>query len=264
MPDDEHRARIQSLNQNGANYTHYESADDVALDVCELATYEHLHPYGQVHVWIGPISVVFFKLLYSDRRAKIHVFCDSPVTDVYSLVKPDLWCQFDVHRVHPSALSADLLSAVLSQGLVDLANVMTLHHECPKDSDSLVCLLSSLPTSNVCLRTECCDGHFTVVKAWPEIDHDLLHFRFDPEHADEAAIQRLLQHHDNLQIVGYMCRAGDSGAGVEAMRAPPMVARRGSRAAGVVVEPSSRAPIVSSTAASISSEIRPSAIGRKN
>ena len=125
-------------------------ADDAALNVCELSTYELLHPYGQVHVWIGPISVVFFKLLYSDRRAHIHVFCDTPVTDVYSLVKPDYWCQFDVHRIHPSALSSDLLSAVLSQGLVDLANVMTLHHECSKDSNSssLVCLLSTLPTSS--------------------------------------------------------------------------------------------------------------------
>jgi hypothetical protein len=63
-----------------------------------------------------------------------------------------------------------------------------------------VCLLSTLPTSDVCLRTECRDGHFTVVKAWPEIDHELLHFKYNPEHADEAAIQRLLQHHDNLQI----------------------------------------------------------------
>jgi hypothetical protein len=200
MPASEHRARIESLNQDGRDYAHYESAEDAALSICELSTYELLHPFGQVHVWIGMISVVFFKLLYSDRRAHIHVFCDTPVTDVYSLVKPDFWCQFDVHRVHPSALSSDLISTVLSQGLVDLANVMTLHHECSKDSDSLVCLLSTLPTSEVCLRTECRDGYFTVVKAWTEIDHDLLRCKYNPEHADEAAIQRLFQHHDNLQI----------------------------------------------------------------
>ena len=63
-----------------------------------------------------------------------------------------------------------------------------------------MCLLSTLPTSDVCLRTECRDGHFTVIKAWPEIDHDLLRFKYNPEHADEAAIQRLFQHHDSLQI----------------------------------------------------------------
>ena len=41
-----------------------------------------MNPFGQVHVWIGRPSVVLVKILDSDcRRAHIHMFTESPVTD---------------------------------------------------------------------------------------------------------------------------------------------------------------------------------------
>jgi hypothetical protein len=49
------------------------------------------HPFGQVHVWIGRPSVVLFKILDSDcRRAHIHMFTESPVTDMNDLTAAEI------------------------------------------------------------------------------------------------------------------------------------------------------------------------------
>jgi hypothetical protein len=144
--------------------------------------------------------VVFFNLLYSDRRAHIHIFVDSPVTEVYNLVNTDMWSQFTVHRMAETNISADLISAVLSQGLVSLNQVLTVHHECTDGGPSLIGLLSNLPTSTASLRTECNGGNFTVISAWPDFDTALIQHKFNPDCANEGAIQDLLAHHDKLRI----------------------------------------------------------------
>ena len=81
-----------------------------------------------------------------------------------------MWCHFDVHRIPEANISADLISAVLSQSLVSFDQILTVHHECSDGSPSLHDLLSSLPTSAAGLRTECNNGNFAVVSAWPEFD----------------------------------------------------------------------------------------------
>ncbi len=132
MPTDEFDHRINSLHHNFSDFQHFESAENAELSFSEVNTSGSLQPQalGQVHVWIGKPSVVFFNLLYSDRRAHIHVLTESPVTEIYNLVNADMWCQFTVHRIQEINISADLISSrVLAQGLVSLRQVLTIHHE---------------------------------------------------------------------------------------------------------------------------------------
>jgi hypothetical protein len=89
---------------------------------------------------------------------------------------------------------------VLSQGLVSLNQVLTVHHECTDGGPSLIGLLSNLPTSTASLRTECNGGTFTVISAWPDFDTALIQHKFNPDCANEGAIQDLLAHHDKLRI----------------------------------------------------------------
>ena len=91
MPTEEFQHRISSLNHNFSEFEHFESKENAELNICEVNTSGSLQPLGQTHVWIGKPSVVFFSLLYSDRRAHIHVFTESPVTEIYSLVNSDMW-----------------------------------------------------------------------------------------------------------------------------------------------------------------------------
>ena len=59
------------------------------------------------------------------------------MTEIYNLVNADMWCHFDVHRIPEANISADLISAVLSQSLVSLDQILTVHHECSDGSPSL-------------------------------------------------------------------------------------------------------------------------------
>ena len=128
MPNVEFEHRINSLNHHGDEYEHFETTENAELSHLESLISGTLNPLGQVHVWIGMPSVEFFSLLYSDRRAHIHLFTESPVTEIYNLVNADMWCHFDVHRIPEANISADLISAVLSQSLVSLDQILTVHH----------------------------------------------------------------------------------------------------------------------------------------
>ena len=107
VPTEEFHHRIQSLNHSFCEYQHFESKENAELSFCEVNTSGSLQPLGQTHIWIGKPSVVFFNLLYSDRRAHIHVFTEAPVTEIYSLVNADMWCQFTVHRIQESNISTN-------------------------------------------------------------------------------------------------------------------------------------------------------------
>ena len=200
VPTEEFHHRILSLNHNFCEYQHFESKENAELSFCEVNTSGSLQPLGQTHIWIGKPSVVFFNLLYSDRRAHIHVFTEAPVTEIYSLVNADMWCQFTVHRIQESNISTDQISAVLSQGLVSLKQVLTIHHECSEGGPSLLGLLSNLPSSTACLRTECNGGNFTVISAWPGFNPELIRYTFNHHTASENDIERLLAHYDSLRI----------------------------------------------------------------
>ena len=200
MPRDEMQHRLDSLNHGFSEYQHFQSKEDAELHFLEVNTSDYLQPLGQVHIWIGSPSVVFFNLLYSDRRAHIHIFTESPVTEIYSLVNADMWSQFTVHRMPEVTISADLISAVLSQGLVSLTQVLSIHHECTEGGATLIGLLSNLPSSTACLRTECKDGIFTVISAWPDFDPSLIRYKFDHGAASDTDIEQMLAHHDNLRI----------------------------------------------------------------
>ena len=200
MSNVEFEHRINSLNHHGDEYEHFETTENAELSHLESLISGTLNPLGQVHIWIGAPSVEFFSLLYSDRRAHIHVFTESPVTEIYNLVNADMWCHFDVHRIPEANISADLISAVLSQSLVSLDQILTVHHECSDGSPSLHDLLSSLPTSAAGLRTECNNGNFAVVSAWPEFDQSLIHFKYNPNSASEIEIKQRLAHYDNLRV----------------------------------------------------------------
>ena len=200
MSDAEFDHRINSLGHHGDEYEHYETTENAELNSLESLTSGTLNPLGQVHVWIGMPSVEFFSLLYSDRRAHIHLFTESPVTEIYNLVNADMWCHFDVHRIPEANISADLISAVLSQSLVSLDQILTVHHECSDGKPSLQGLLSSMPTSASCLRTECNNGNFTVVSAWPDFDQSLIHFKYNPNSASEIEIKQRSAHYDNLRV----------------------------------------------------------------
>jgi hypothetical protein len=61
-------------------------------------------------------------------------------------------------------------------------------------------LLSNLPSSTACLRTECIDDNFTVISAWPDINPELIKFKFNHRSASNSDIEQLLAHYDNLKI----------------------------------------------------------------
>ncbi len=61
-------------------------------------------------------------------------------------------------------------------------------------------LLSNLPSSTACLRTECIGGNFTVISAWPDINPELIKFKFNHRSAINSDIEQLLAHYDNLKI----------------------------------------------------------------
>jgi hypothetical protein len=155
--------------------------------ICEINTSgsSSLQPLGQTHIWIGSPSAVFFNLpqCYSTvilgsaiPHPRFHgVSChrdgdmQPPSQAGESTVNGDtgMRCQCTVHRVPEANISADLISAVLSQGPVSLKQVLTIQHECTEGGSSPHGLLSNLPSSTACLRTECNGGNFTVISAWP-------------------------------------------------------------------------------------------------
>jgi hypothetical protein len=61
-------------------------------------------------------------------------------------------------------------------------------------------LLSNLPSSTACLRTECIGDNFTVISAWPDINPELIKFKFNHRSASNSDIEQLLAHYDNLKI----------------------------------------------------------------
>ncbi len=61
-------------------------------------------------------------------------------------------------------------------------------------------LLTNLPSSTACLRTECFDGNFTVISAWPDLNPDLIKLKFNHHSASNSNIEQLLTHYDNLKI----------------------------------------------------------------
>jgi hypothetical protein len=62
-------------------------------------------------------------------------------------------------------------------------------------------LLSNLPSSTACLRTECSGENFTVITAWPGFNPELIRYTFNHDHAaSDNDIELLLAHHDSLRI----------------------------------------------------------------
>jgi hypothetical protein len=61
-------------------------------------------------------------------------------------------------------------------------------------------LLTNLPSSTACLRTECFGDNFTVISAWPDLNPDLIKFKFNHRSASNSDIEQLLTHYDNLKI----------------------------------------------------------------
>jgi hypothetical protein len=129
------------------------------------------------------------------------VFTTAPITEFYALLPADVWSQITVHRVPLSAMSADLLSATLSSGMVHLNQVMSIHHQCEEGGSSLQSMMSRMPVSPACLVSESRDGEFTVLKAWPDLDLGRTHYTLARENSDENCVLRFLKHHDELQVL---------------------------------------------------------------
>ena len=148
MSPEEGHHRIQSLNIGNAE--HFETKDNQFLSRIETLTSGSMHPYGLVHIWIGNVGAILLSLLYSDRRAHTHIFTEEPVSELYALVNAEVWSQFTIHRTSASLISADMLSATLSRGLVHLNQVVSIHHEAGDSQLSLLSSLSNLPVSDSC------------------------------------------------------------------------------------------------------------------
>ena len=129
------------------------------------------------------------------------MFTTAPITELYALLPADVWSQITVHRVPLSAMSADLLSATLSSGMVHLNQVMSIHHQCEEGGSSLQSMMSRLPVSPACLVSESREGEFTVLKAWPDLDLGRTHYTLARENSDENCVLRFLKHHDELQVL---------------------------------------------------------------
>ena len=197
MSPEEGHHRIQSLNIGNAE--HFETKDNQLLSRIETLTSGSMHPYGLVHIWIGNVGAILLSLLYSDRRAHTHVFTEEPVSELYALVNAEVWSQFTIHRTSASLISADMLSATLSRGLVHLNQVVSIHHEAGDSQLSLLSSLSNLPVSDSCLISECRQGLFTVVKAWPDFDPSLVTFTVQRDIKGRPDLTGLLEYRNELQ-----------------------------------------------------------------